>query len=445
MERSSFCLVYFIIIIAGCSVKKSNSLEEVNLKGNIKKVIETSYEADNFNNTWGFGMRINLEKYETIYDSVGFRIERRKLNNEDEIEETTKYIYNEKNQLIEIISVDGNNNITNRNKMYYEKGKLVKWESFDSNNSLIQAVLYNYKNARKTTFGKILNNIGKVDSYFEQVNSNDNSIKSFIVFDSLKNKTYSFNYEYNSNNDRIKEVSLNKKDSSLWARNLEYEYDGNNNWIKKTTFDLEGNPNNYIVRQIFYSGKDSLQSKYVEVTKPWPFKNEITKEGILNIVMEFGGFNDNGFKLNQNITLKTKSGEYTIMLFPGTKSLLNDSINPTDYMNMVIDFSMKTAQAVPGKMCRVKGILIRNAIASRIEANVVSDSTLEEICKEFYLRLKKQTNITEFESTENLTTNDMSNSYRKILQNLGYSGMFNEIYKLNRNDVLLATELQSLN
>ena len=194
--------------------EKKNDLTEENLKGKVKSIKETPYDAIE-----KFGQ---LEKGDvsysvffpssfTIYNEKGNKIEVNGYNPDGSLYSKTTYKYDEKGNKIEQNKYNSNGSLDYKSTYKYdEKGSNIEENRYNSDGSLI--VKYTYKYDEK---GNII-----------EVNGNhpDGSFLSKSTF------------KYDKKGNKIEE-NINYATDWLDSKSTyKYEYDKNNNWIQQVEY-----------------------------------------------------------------------------------------------------------------------------------------------------------------------------------------------------------------
>jgi hypothetical protein len=273
--------ITFLSFLSSCSSidSKNNSLDEYGLNGNVKSTIEQSYKANE-----KFGKVVKGEKklefswrqnQYNIYDDYGYLIERNNIDDVGELVTKSIFNYNKNFELLEINHYNSNgtlsdksnwkydnkgNNIENINynssgiylnkmKRNFNDNNLVVEEMFiDSLNNIISKSIYEY-DSKNNRVKEIYYYNGKFNNKNLSKYNDKNQEISFTILDSANNIIEKRTQKYNDNSLLIETKKININGEIIREEKL--KYDEQNNWIEKIIYDGQ-KPTFLIFRKIEY-------------------------------------------------------------------------------------------------------------------------------------------------------------------------------------------------
>ncbi len=229
--------------------KSENHLSSLHLLGDIKSIVETTYEA-----TVKFGEPVKInniyDKNELFFNDSGYKSIDKKNNS------TTYYEYDDHNNLLVETkkNSDGSQIIKFINK-YNDNDKLIEVETFGYDNDLFKKSKYEYEGNKR-----IINSYDKEGEFesrwIDVLNEKNSVIQSFSYdkngqltlewkfnFDERGNKTQDVLVKspYPTQNERdIKEYNEKNEVIKISIFTFKYKYDEKNNWINRTMYNQEG-------------------------------------------------------------------------------------------------------------------------------------------------------------------------------------------------------------
>ncbi len=304
-----------LLIFSACKDEKSlTDLDANGLKGRVKTIITSSGEQGSIDkeSMFEYNSEGYLEYKEEYLSQVGWgpqqintETKRNKQNIKteevinyiydglDESESrnrknTKKYIYDENNQLIEIIEFSSENKIVSDCVLKYDdKGNVISeiFKVEDGN----QSHKYKYKYDGDFVTEKIDENIHlkSTSIYKYKYNTNGNKIEE-IDFDADGIKLGELKYSYDNKNNLI-EVKYTEKEKLIFTS--KYEYDEVGNWIKKTESYTADEPAFITTRKIEYYSEDEIKSPEINNSKTEEnsISEDIDKKVIENDNLTFQG------------------------------------------------------------------------------------------------------------------------------------------------------------
>ncbi len=249
-----------------------NDLLAYELKGNVKEVKESHYEATNLND--------NIEKGNLIevlvrnFTPEGLLIEEATYNAEGDMEERIVNFWNDSYSVLHgTIVYDSDNNMMKTISYEYDSiGNLVSNTQFDSynkrllqitnfydeNNYLTQSNDYtgtgylgSWKIFTNDEMGRLLEEYsfegtGELVSYYILDRDENGNIIEGVTYDSEGTPQYSHTNEYDQHGNLTAWVGTSEREL------YNYEYDSLNNWIRKEVCLFSSNTRFIIEREIYY-------------------------------------------------------------------------------------------------------------------------------------------------------------------------------------------------
>lgn len=270
--RKYLTLIFITVIALSCNSRKT-SLEEENLKGNIVKIFENTYEVEEKFGKIETGDKEYYGHYLITYNDFGNISERTTFSRNGEMERVEKLKYNENEMLIENSIYNSDNKLEYKVKFYINESnsnRFSKVEHYNEDGKLTEIYKYKY-NGSLISGGDILNSSKELLKTWKNEFEGDILIKQTIL-DSIGNITTIQVYNRNGNNDIVHFQEFDKNDSLSYERKYTYEYDEKNNWIRQIEY-VDDKPSTIKIRKILY--KEDLDK-------------EISKNDFIGIWFEIG-------------------------------------------------------------------------------------------------------------------------------------------------------------
>ena len=211
MKKIILAILSVLRLVSCKQSEKKNDLTEENLKGKVKSIKETPYEAvDKFGQIEKGNVLYDDFIFPfTIYDEKGNKIEEYHYDEDGNLSSKDTYEYDEKGNNIERNWYDSDGRLGYKLiYKYNEKGNIIEENYYDSNGSL----------SYKTTY--------KYDKKGNKIEDN-----SYDSDGSLNSKT---TYKYDEKGNMI-EYNTDGRFGEKYT--YKYEYDKNNNWIQQVTYE----------------------------------------------------------------------------------------------------------------------------------------------------------------------------------------------------------------
>ena len=238
-------------LMFGCSSNK-NDLEESNLKGEIWKLKETSYEGEEKFGKYQIGDKNYWGHQFYVFNESGNLIESQHLDRKGKIERVSKYIYDDVGNCTEITTYE-DDDVVQKQVNLIENDRTAEVQVFDKDGELTEKYQYNYSGS-DISGGKIFNGNGGLKiSFINELSSG--YLNKQIVKDSLGEITSIRKYERNKEGDITEQTVEYPKNTTEYSYTFQYEYDDVGNWIKQFQFDKDGEIEEIIVRNIIYYNK----------------------------------------------------------------------------------------------------------------------------------------------------------------------------------------------
>lgn len=250
--KNKIFYILILTILVSCTNSK-NDLTESNLKGEVWKIQETSYEGEEKfgeyvvgdKNYWGHSY------YE--FNKAGNITVSKRLDDVGEITSLSKYTYDKSDNCISIETYK-DDELTQKQVNVIDKNKIVEVKVFDEDGELESVYKYEYS-GKEISVGSIFDKNDNITNSFFNELRNGLLIKQ-TVNDSIGETIRISRFNRNKNGDVIEQVTQFPKDTSEYKYSFSYEYDEERNWIKQYQFDEEGQIEDIIIRNIVYFGDD---------------------------------------------------------------------------------------------------------------------------------------------------------------------------------------------
>lgn len=250
--------LFLIAALAISCNSQKNSLDELNVKGKVWKIQETSFYGEEKFGKYQIGSRSYYGNNLSVFNEDGYIMEYHSLDKNGKTEELTKYTYNKENQCTEIDTYK-ESELKRKIVNNYKDNKIKEVNVFSKNGVLDDVYIYEY-NGKLLSGGKIL------DSERNLVNTFENEYKKDLLTSQtvkgIKGEIIrKVEYKRNSTNNVIESKTSYPKDSSEDKYTFDYEYDKKGNWIKQYQFNKEGKIEHIVIRNIvLYDDINKLKS-----------------------------------------------------------------------------------------------------------------------------------------------------------------------------------------
>ena len=235
----------FLLLFIGIAVCNATAQTEAisdGLKGNIKKVSSTMYEARvDRDGDMQYGEQ--LERIETLYNEKGQRRSMTFLSaDENDMLFRSRYKHDGFGLVTLEHIVDNNDQIIGRTYYIYDNN-LVLTESYveDAERQIEHRVLYKYDDSGRLiqrSYNDAKNAIYKREVYSYDF---DGAIHHTSVYDRSNTKIRDYHYEYDTHSQPINITTYDytDEDPDINTMLYQYKYDDHGNWIQKTQYYLE--------------------------------------------------------------------------------------------------------------------------------------------------------------------------------------------------------------
>ena len=162
-------LLLFIPLVFACSDDKKKDLDEMNLKGKVKSLKETSYSA-----VEKFGEPVKDEftsQTESFFNEDGFYKEYNFFNKSGELTEKQKYKSDDDGNIVESNWYDADGELLSKSKYKYDDdGNIVESNRYDKDGELLSKWKYKYEkfDKNKNWLTKISYEDGKATEIIER-------------------------------------------------------------------------------------------------------------------------------------------------------------------------------------------------------------------------------------------------------------------------------------
>lgn len=255
MNRNIAIILMFSALLMSCSSKKNdledkkNDLEELNLKGKIWKLKETTFEGEEKFGKYQIGDKRYYGHQLLVFNEDGNLIESQNLDENGIIERISKYTYDKDGNCIEITSYE-DDDVIQKQVYKVENNQIVAGQVFDEGGKLTKKHQYDYSGA-DISGGKVFNSDGSLSLTFQNELSGGLLTKQ-IVKDSLDEIKSISIYKRNKEGDVITHKFKHINDITVYSFSFQYDYDEKGNWLRQYQFDTGDKINDIIVRNIVY-------------------------------------------------------------------------------------------------------------------------------------------------------------------------------------------------
>ncbi len=237
-----FVAILFLAIGCNNSNEFKNDLERRNLKGKVKTLKWTPYEAvEKFgevtkgkNSTGWF-----TKSYFDTYNEIGKRIERQDLRSSGDLSKKTVYKYNTLNKIEEVNTYNSAGKLDKKTKYTYdENGNQIAKTEYDSDGILISKEVYEYYENGNQKEVQYINSHGEEDEKTIFKNDSKNNLIDLSSYDLTGNLIKRMVSEYNDQGDLI-EVKHFNSDKKIEQR-IVLDFDDNSNHAKLKVYYSAG-------------------------------------------------------------------------------------------------------------------------------------------------------------------------------------------------------------
>lgn len=249
MKKSASILVIAIIAFS-CKSEQSHlksDLEIANLKGKVWKIDKTIHDA-NGRCACPAAMKTECNQSQFVYDNKGNLIESCKIDENGNINESTKYAYNRRGVCSEITRYSGEK-LVGKEVPVLNGTKVTGYKIYNENGINETTLDYVYA-GDLISEEKTLNNNGEISSSVQNEFINGQLV-SQKERDGSGNVKRINRYKLNTNNDIEEYLILIPENNQEYILKFEYEYDEAGNWVKQTQF-YNGEIASIIIRNITY-------------------------------------------------------------------------------------------------------------------------------------------------------------------------------------------------
>jgi len=236
--KKIFLPIFLLVFLAACSsIVKTTSIEMQNLKGKVKILKETRYNAEEeFDEIPKEDMRYWVTTMK-VFDEKGNLIEQIQDDSDGNMYYKWTLKYDEKGNIEgNEYSADGS---LNRKEVYKyaEKGNLIEMSGYDFDGSLMYKFVYKYDNKRHLIEHSLYNPDGNLrEKSIYKYDNKGNKIEE-DKYHSNGSLDYTLAYKYDKKGNVIDEGWYNRVGNLIPQYTYKYEYDEKNNWIKKIKYD----------------------------------------------------------------------------------------------------------------------------------------------------------------------------------------------------------------
>jgi hypothetical protein len=248
MKRLASLLIIAFFTFS-CNSEKSNQksdLDASNLKGKVWKIQRTVHKVGNV--VCPAAERDNCNQIISIYNKKGNLTESSEVNDNGQVVNISKCIYNGHDECPEISKYSGDK-FTGKQLNIFRSGKIIESKVFNKDGEIENIHKYEYSGDELSS-GTTLNKAGEVVSSFQ-----NKFFKGQLESQIEKNSTGEISsvtkYKRNIYNDVTESARTFLRDSTEFKPTFDYKYDNQGNWIQQTQL-YKGEIAAIIVRNITY-------------------------------------------------------------------------------------------------------------------------------------------------------------------------------------------------
>lgn len=276
--------IALLFLFISCSTNTKNSVEGLNLSGNVKSLKETVFEAKE-----KFG---KLEKGKVSFECIEILLRN--------CSSVSQYIFNKNKNLIELNDYSSRNNeLQYKQSLEYDKNqKIVNDKHYTYDGSLNKLTNYIYNESSKLIKALVTSPEGDTINIYEY--DNKERIVKVIGFKQEYSDAFVYKYNYDEK-DRIIEFVAEKSDGKITVDKYIYVEDllrevqviENGNIISKRTYEyneiknkinikyfIEGNLNEELNIKYLYDNNNNWYTAYIKVEKNSNIENFIIEREI---------------------------------------------------------------------------------------------------------------------------------------------------------------------
>lgn len=243
-------VILFLIAFVAFSCKSEQShlksdLETANLKGKVWKIDRTIHDTK-YKCACSMKTECNQSKY--VYDEKGNLIKSFTIDENGSVNDSSKYVYNRSGLCSEITKFTGKK-LAGKEVPILKGERVTGVKVYDENGRIESTLNYVYS-GDEISEEKTLNGNGDVVSSIQKEFLNGQLV-SQTEKDNIGNVISISKFKRNASNDIIECLFTVTKDNKEYKITYEYEYDNAGNWIKQTKF-YDSQIVNIVVRNIEY-------------------------------------------------------------------------------------------------------------------------------------------------------------------------------------------------
>jgi hypothetical protein len=239
--KKSISLLLIAFVAFSCKSEQSHlksDIETANLKGKVWKIDRTIHDTQ-YKCACSMKTECNQSKY--VYNEKGNLIKAITIDENGSVNDSSKYVYNRHGLCLEITKFTGNK--LAGKEVPILKGERVTGVKIYDENGRIESILNYVYSGYEISEEITLNSKGDVASSIQNDFLKEKDDKGNIIRISK--------FKRNASNDIIECLFTVTKDNKEYKITYEYEYDKAGNWIKQTKF-YDNQIVNIVVRNIEY-------------------------------------------------------------------------------------------------------------------------------------------------------------------------------------------------
>ncbi|MCQ2188420.1 MAG: RHS repeat protein [Paludibacteraceae bacterium] len=281
-NRFVYAFASFLLGLTSCGEKQATDVDELNLKGDVRKVREFKYTAlENFGDVvqgdpfrdegeWDRDMVFNKAgNFDTVRlitsagDDVGSviyeyngtqKVCEKNLDSEGNLVDRAMFFY-KSNRLDRIEKFNADDNISGRKSIEYDdENKMQYTRYYNFKGELLQTLEQKMTKRGYPAVTKIYGREGDLVNWREEKFNSDGMLEKLTVKEPDGNITMVVTFVYDEKGNVVSQTGVDAEGDAFMPHTWKYTYDEHNNWLTSTEFE-GGKPTYMTVRTIEYFSK----------------------------------------------------------------------------------------------------------------------------------------------------------------------------------------------
>lgn len=285
MKKLFLCLIILRITVTTANAQGKNELRELNLKGKVKSVRETSYQAVQKQGTVEKGKRkMEAPKYYrdfyVVLNEKGNKIEKTEYNSDGSSFVKLIYQYDGKGNTVSEDRYNGDGSLAKKNQFTYnfdDHGNMIEKNWIQPNGSLGDKTVFKYDDKGNIIEMSWFNEDGSSGGKGTRRCDEKGNMVEGVYFKPDGKIDWRYTYRYDEKGNRVEEniykgekfiikyfrkfdeygneteIDWCKENGKPYRKySSKFEYDSNGNWIRQTQFKKENKPTYILERELTY-------------------------------------------------------------------------------------------------------------------------------------------------------------------------------------------------